>query len=130
MHIYNIYVKSKDTTPETLRCYSTPFKEMSKVIKDITIRRWLNKTGCRIEGRGDYRVTYLTTPAQEQNRKLLIDCHVSVQSVCTQINGTFSNPKTLHTRCLYRSIQYFQMLKSVNNLIRRTSVIHCAHAKL
>ena len=61
-----------------LRCCSTPYKEMSDVIKSrhSSITRWRTITRCRIEGREDYGVTYLMTLAQEQSWKLLMHCHV------------------------------------------------------
>ena len=74
---------------------------MSKVIKSRhSSHRWRTKTWCKIEGREGYGVTYLTTQAQEQRRKLLMHYHVHGSLVvCAQINVSFSNPKTLHARC-------------------------------
>ena len=50
---------------------------MSKVIKSRhSSHRWRNKTWCKIEVRKGNGVTYLTTQAQEQRRKLLMHYHV------------------------------------------------------
>ena len=59
---------------------------MSKVIKSRhSSHRWRNKTRCRIEGREDNGVTYLTTLAEGQSQKLLMHYHVHrslVRQIC------------------------------------------------